>query len=174
MRNIDENKITVALDYLDRLDDPRPKNVDWWCNKLGDLMRTNMDAAVAILGYSLPFPSNMLGCPLGDEEFKGLGAAISCDKNAFAAAEKTGLIAEGMDAIFFDALNNCGSWSYHHNNIKFILSHDELRKYVSFSDRYIAERLLEGGEILCENDDLWMCYVDVVHEELRKRKLRGY
>lgn len=174
MRNIDENKITLALDYLDKLHDPRPKNVDWWCDKLNNIMKTYMDAAVAIWGYSLPFPSNMLGCPLGDEEFKGLGAAISCDENAFTAAERTGLIAEGIDAIFLDALNNGGSWCYHHENIRFILEHDEFRKYVSFSDRYIAERLLEGGEILCENEDLWGCYVEVLLEELRKRKLRGY
>ena len=71
MRYIDENKITVAHDFLDKLDDPRTKDVDWWCNKLNNIMKTEMDAAVAILGYSLPFPSNMLGCPLGMMSLKG-------------------------------------------------------------------------------------------------------
>lgn len=174
MRYIDENKITVAHDFLDKLDDPRTKDVDWWCNKLNNIMKTEMDAAVAILGYSLPFPSNMLGCPLGDDEFKGLGAAISCDEHAFAAAEKTGLIAQGMDAIFTDALNNCGSWLYHYNNIKFILSHDELRKYVSFDDRFIAEHLLAEGKSLCDNDALWFSYANALFNKLIERESRGY
>ena len=174
MKNINVNTLLTAHESADNVQTSEPMNVEQWCEKLNSLMLTATDAAVAILGYSLPFPSNMLGCPLGDEEFEKYGALISCDCNALAAAEKTGLIAEGIDSIFRDALNNSGSWCYHHKNISFILEHDELRKYVSFSDRYVSERLLEGGEILCENDDLWECYVETLLEELRNRKLRGY
>ncbi len=148
--------------------------IDQWCYKLNSLMQAEANAAVAIFGYSLPHPANMLGCPLGDEEFEQIGALITCDCNALAAAEKTGLIAEGIDAIFFDALNNCGSWSYHYDNIKYILEHEKLRKYVSFSDRYIAEKLLGSGKELCKKDNLWHCYIKTLREKLRERESRGY
>lgn len=174
MRNIDENKIVIALDFLDELQIPEPKTVEFWCEKLNSLMMAENHAAVAIFGYSLPYPSNMLGCPLGDEEFKKYGALISCDSEAFAAAEKTGLIAKGIDAIFFDALNNCGSWSYHFENVKYILETEELSKYVSFDDRYVAEHLISGGKILCEDDALWFSYVTAIDKKLCERSSRGY
>lgn len=165
---LDRNTMVDGIATVDTM------NIDQWCEILNDLMESEKSASVAIVGYSLPNASFVLGCPLGDPEFEKLGALVACDATVFAAAEKTGLLAEGIDAIFFDALNNCGSWSYHYDNVKHILSVPELRKYVSFSDRFVAERLMAAGEMLCENDDLWYSYSSTIHRKLMDRNSRGF
>ena len=168
MIKIDENTLANESKTLNNM------TVDQWCYKLNSLMQTEKYAAVAILEYSLPVHSLPLGCPLGDPEFEMLGSLLLRVPTLYEAAEKTGLIAEGINAIFFDALNNCGSWSYHYDNIKYILEHEKLRKYVSFSDRYIAEKLLGYGEDLCKKDNLWYSHIKELQEKLREREYRGY
>ena len=148
-----------------------------WCQKFTDLMKTEMYAAIAIVAYMLPGQNTMVGCPLGDPEYRALGEEMRTNPAMFAAAEKTGLLAEGIDAFCYAALDNADSWSGYAKDIKYLLGNDELRKYVSFADQYTAECLLAGGEMLCddENEDLWL---DVVRTALRKLKgrktSRGY
>lgn len=174
MKNIAENMTVTTLALSVEPHNDIPNTVDEWCDTFNALMNTEKNAAVAILGYSLPAPSYALGCPLGDDEFEKYGALLTCDRNAFEAAEKTGLIAEGIYSIFLDALDNCDSWSYHYENIKYILETDKLRKYVTFYDRYIAERLLTAGDILSDNYDLWGSYVSALMDKLSLRSNRGY
>lgn len=145
-----------------------------WVAKFRELMRTEKHAPISIIAYYLPRQCTMIGCPLGDKEYQSLGEQLRTDAAMFAAAEKTGLIAEGIDAIFYAALDNCGSWSYLAKDIEYILKHSELNKYVSFSDRYYAEALLAGGELFCENEELWdRCYT-TVQTKLSARTTRGY
>lgn len=145
-----------------------------WVAKFKELMRTEMYAPLSIVAYYLPRQSTMIGCPLGDKEYQSLGEQMRTDDAMFAAAEKTGLIAEGIDAIFQAALDNFDSWSYYAKDIEYILKHAGLHKYVSFSDRYYAEALLAGGELFCEDEGLWdRCYA-TVQAKLSSRKTRGY
>lgn len=150
--------------------------VELWCKKFNDLMKAEKHAAVALVAYMLPGQCTMVGCPLGDPEFKKLGEDVRTNPAMFAAAEKTGLLAEGIDAFFYAALDNAGSWNYYADDIEYLLKNDELRKYVSFSYRYIAECLIAGGAMLCEedNEDLWIRDARAAENKLDERKTRGY
>lgn len=150
--------------------------VAMWCERLNSLMKTELHAAFAVVAYFLPHQCTMGGCPLGDPEYKELGEGMRNDPAMFAAAEKTGLLAEGIDAFCYAALDNAGSWNYYADDVECLLKNDELRKYVSFSDRYLAEGLIAGGAMLCEeeNEDLWLHYVRVARKKLDERKTRGY
>jgi len=174
MRNYNANDLQNIAKTIGDNQTADPMTVAQWCDEFNKLMQAEKYAALAIFGYSLPHPSNMIGCPLGDPEFERLGLLIASDCNAFAAAEKTGLIAEGVDAIFSSALDNDGSWTYHYDNIKYILANEELRKYVSFTDRYTAEHLIAAGDILLEDEDFWYDYARAIQKKLRERVLRGY
>lgn len=174
MEKININTLLSAHESTDNIHAFESMTVAQWCDEFNKLMQAEKYAALAIFGYSLPHPSNMIGCPLGDPEFERLGLLIASDCNAFAAAEKTGLIAEGVDAIFSSALDNDGSWTYHYDNIKYILANEELRKYVSFTDRYTAEHLIAAGDILLEDEDFWYDYARAIQKKLRERELRGY
>lgn len=148
--------------------------VQKWAAKFRELMRTEMYAPIAIAAYYLPHQCTMIGCPLGDKEYQSLGEQMRTDYAMFVAAEKTGLMAEGIDAIFHAALDNCGSWSYLAKDVEHILKHSELNKHVSFSDRYYAEALLAGGELFCEHEDLWLQCCRAVQKKLSERQTRGY
>lgn len=145
-----------------------------WVAKFRELMRTEKHAPISIVAYYLPRQCTMIGCPLGDKEYQSIGEQLRTDAAMFAAAEKTGLIAEGIDAIFYAALDNGGSWSYLAKDIEYILKHPELNKYVSFSDRYYAEALLAGGELYCEHEDLWLQCYRAVQKKMSERQTRGY
>ena len=145
-----------------------------WVAKFRELMRSEKYAPISIVAYYLPRQSTMIGCPMGDKEYQSLGEQMRTDAAMFAAAEKTGLIAEGVDAIFQAALDNFDSWSYYAEDVEYILKHPGLHKYVSFSDRYYAETLLAGGKLFCEDEVLWgRCY-DTIRAKLSARKSRGY
>lgn len=150
--------------------------VEMWCQKFTDLMKTEMYAAITILAYMLPGQNTMVGCPLGDPEYQMLGEAMRTNSAMFAAAENTGLLSAGMDAFFYAALDNAGSWSGYADDIRYVLGNDALCKYVSFSDRYIAECLLAGGDMLCdyENEDIWFRVAGAARTKLDSRKTRGY
>ena len=145
-----------------------------WIVKFNEVMRTEMYAPVSIVAYYLPGQCAMIGCPLGNEGYQSLGECMRTDYAMFVAAEKTGLIAEGIDAIFHAALDNCGSWSYLAKDIEHILKHSELNKHVSYSDRYCAEALLAGGELYCEHEDLWVQCYRTVQQKLSERQTRGF
>ena len=147
-----------------------------WCQKFTDLMKTEMYAALAILAYMLPGQNTMAGCPLGDTEYQMLGEAMRTNPAMFAAAENTGLLSAGMDAFFYAALDNAGSWFGYVDDVRYVLENDALCKYVSFSDRYIAECLLAGGDMLCdyENEDIWFRVAGAAQTKLDSRKTRGY
>ena len=127
--------------------------VAMWCEKLNNLMKAEKHAAVALVGEGMRTNPAM-----------------------FAAAEMTGLLAEGINAFCYAALDNAGSWSCCSEDIKYILNEDELRKYVTFSDRYMAECFLTGGAMLCEfeNEDLWLRYARAARKKLDERNRRGY
>ena len=150
--------------------------VEMWCQKFTELMKAEMHAALAIVAYMLPGQNTMAGCPLGDPEYQMLGEAMRTNSAMFAAAEKTGLLAEGIDAFCYAALDNAGSWSGYVKDVKSLLENDELRKYVSFADQYTAESLLAGGDMLCddENEDIWFRVAGAVQKKLDGRKTRGY
>ena len=151
--------------------------VEMWYQKFTDLMKTEMYAAITIVAYMLPGQYTMVGCPLGDPEYQMLGEAMRTNFAMFAAAEKTGLLAEGVDAFCYAALDNADSWSGCAKDVKYLLENDELRKYVSFADQYTAESLLAGGEMLCddENEDLWLDVARAAMRKLKGRKTnRGY
>ena len=145
-----------------------------WSAKFRELMQSEKYAAISIVAYYLPSQCMMVGCPLGDDEYQRIGEQMRNDGAMFAAAEKTGLLAEGIDAIFAAALDNCDSWAYYANDIAFILKNSALHKYVSFSDRYLAECFLSGGKMLCEDEDLWLRYGKAAEKVLSQRKTRGY
>lgn len=150
--------------------------VEMWCERFETLMKEELYAPVAIVAYSLPHQNTMVGCPLGDPEYQELGEGMRTNSAMFAAAERTGLLAEGLDAFFYAALDNAGSWSGYADDIKYVLENDTLCKYVSFSDRYNAECLLAGGEMLCddENEDIWLRVARAAQKKLDSRKTRGY
>lgn len=152
------------------------REVENWTKKFNNLMRAELHAALAVVAYYLPHQCTMVGCPLGDPEYKELGEAMRVNPAMFAAAEATGLFAEGIDAFCYAALDNADSWNYYANDIEYLLKNDELRKYVSFSDRYLAECLIAGGAMLrdVDNEDLWLRYVQTVQKKLSERNRRGY
>ena len=127
--------------------------VQRWSAKFRDLMKAEQYAPISIVAYYLPRQCTMIGCPLGDKEYQDLGERMRIDHAMFTAAERTGLIAEGIDAIFQAALDNCDNWAYYAKDIDFILKHTELHKYVSFSDRCYAEMLLAGGNLFFEDEN---------------------
>ena len=150
--------------------------VGLWCDRFETLMMEEMYAPISIVAYMLPSQFTMVGCPLGDPEYRELGERMRDDPAMFAAAEKTGLLAEGIDKFFYAALDNAGSWAGYSADVQYVLINDALRKYVSFPDQYIAECLLAGGEMLCEdeNEDLWLEVARTADEKLSNRKTRGY
>ena len=145
-----------------------------WVAKFQDLMSAEMYAPTAIVAYYLPSQHTMIGCPLGDNEYQKIGEQMRTDYAAFAAAEKTGLLAEGIDSIFGAALDNCDNWAYYAKDIKYILKCAELCKYVRFCDRYVAEVLLSGGALYCDDEELWQRCCSTAQRKLSARKARGY
>ena len=152
------------------------REVEAWTKKLNELMKAELNAALAVVAYYLPHQCTMVGCPLGDSEYKQLGEVMRTDPAMFAAAEVTGLLAEGIDAFCHAALDNVDNWDCYSDDIEYLLKNDELRKYVSFSDKYIAEILIAGGAMLrdVDNEDLWLRYVQAAQKKLRERARRGY
>ena len=59
--------------------------VEMWCQKFTDLMKTEMYAAITILAYMRPGQNTMVGCPLGDPEYQMLGEAMRTNSAMFAA-----------------------------------------------------------------------------------------
>lgn len=148
--------------------------VAMWSNKFNDLMKHYWNAAAAIVKYYISDDGGIDTCPLGDAEFEGIGKELRSNPAAFTAAEKTGLIVTGVEKIFSSALDNCGNWSYNRPIIKHILKYDRLRKYVNFSKRYFAELLLSGGELLCDDEDLWENFSEYADGNLDDRQERGF
>ena len=150
--------------------------VEEWCERLEALMKEEMYAPIAIVSYMLPGQCTMVGCPLGDLEYQKLGEKMREDPAVFAAAEKTGLLAEGINKFLYAALDNAGSWAGYSDDVHYILENEALRKYVSFSDRYCAECLLACGNIICEveHEDLWLAMARTIKGKLSNRKTRGY
>lgn len=165
----------ITMNYIENSHDYAAE-VELWCENFSNLMKAEKYAAIAVVAYYLPHQCTMVGCPLGDPEYKKLGESMRDNPAMFAAAESTGLFAEGIDAFCYAALDNAGSWSYYAADIEYLLKNDELRKYVSFSDRYLAECLLSGGDMLREdkNEELWDCYAHAAIKKLDERKARGY
>ena len=93
----------------------------------------------------------------------------------FAAAETTGLLATGIDAFFYAALENFDNWCYYYDDIQYILRNDALRKFVAFDDRSLAEFFLSTKISWDENDeDFWLRCYDLAVQKLNQRKTRGY
>lgn len=151
------------------------KEVETWSKKFNSLMKAELHAALGVVLYYLPHQCTMVGCPLGDPEYKKLGEAMRGNPAMFTAAEVTGLLAEGIYAFCNAALDNAGSWSYCFDDIEYLLQNDGLRKYVSFSDRYLAECLIAGGAMLCDpgNEDLWFRYATAAQKKLNERTKSG-
>jgi hypothetical protein len=149
--------------------------VDLWCKNFNNLMKAEKYAAIAVVAYYLPHQCTMVGCPLGDLEYKKIGESMRDNPAMFAAAERTGLLAEGIDAFCDAALDNAESWSCYADDIEYLLTNDELCKYVSFSDRYLAESFLAGGNMLreVENEDVWVRYSRAARKKLDERQTRG-
>lgn len=152
------------------------REVETWTEKWNNLMRAELHAALAVVAYYLPHQCTMVGCPLGDPEYKELGETMRVNPAMFAAAEATGLLAEGIDDFCHAALDSAESWNYYSDDIECLLKNDELRKYVSFSDRYLAECLIAGGAMLrdVDNEDMWLRYVQAAQKKLSERARRGY
>lgn len=161
--------------YIESSDD-FVAEVELWCKRLNTLMKAELHAAIAVVAYYLPHQCTMIGCPLGDPEYKELGESMRTNPALFAAAEKTGLFAEGIHDLCYAALDNAGNWDYYSDNVEYLLKNDTLCKYISFSDRYLAECLIAGGAMLhgVENEDLWLRYIRVAKKKLAERARRGY
>lgn len=148
--------------------------VNTWSNRFYDLMKRYWNAAAAIVTYYISDDSEIDACPLGDTEFECLGKELRTNSAAFIAAEETGMVVAGVGAIFYSALDNCGSWSHNSSIIKDILNDDNLSKYVAFNDKYLAKALLSGGQLVCEDDDLWLQFYKYAAEKLEDREERGF
>lgn len=148
--------------------------VSAWVARFNVLLATEMYAAMAIVAYYLPKQCVMACCPLGDLEYQSMGEAMRSNPAMLAAAGETGLLADGIDRLFYAALSDFDNWCYYASDIKYILENDELRRYVSFQDRCFAESFFSGGSVLKEDEDLWSKYYDVVEQRLNQRKTRGF
>lgn len=148
--------------------------VDLWSKKLTELMLEHDNAAESVLAYYLPVHSEFLTCPLGVDEFKRIGEEMRENAAVFAAAENTGLIAKAVEKLFGFALDNHGSWCAMVKDVRYMLEHPQLGRYIHFEDRYLAERLLHADLAQGDDEDFWCDYYDIVMRKFKNRKLTGF
>lgn len=164
--DITHNNINKDENYADE--------VAMWSNKFNDLMEHYWNAAAAIVTYYISDDGGIDTCPLGDTEFERLGKALRSNPVAFTAAEETGLIVEGVGGIFTSAIDNCSNWSCKRHLIKYILNDDKLSKHVGFYRKYLTKVLLSGGQLVCDDNDLWRQFFNYAIEKLSDREVEDF
>ena len=148
--------------------------VSKWTEKFVELMLESSNAPEAILAYYLPHQNSFVSCPMGDLEFKEIGEAMRKNEAMLVAAEDSGLMAEAIEAYFYQALENSDSWHYLWDDIEYILSNPRLSRYVRFQHRYVAMKLLEANSLIDDNDTLWYPYAEKLEQKMQNRVLRGF
>lgn len=148
--------------------------VSKWTEKFEELMLESSNAPEAILAYYLPNQNSFVACPLGDQEFEKIGKAMRENEAMITAAEDSGLMAEAMEAFFYQVLDNSDSWHYMWEDVEIILANPRLSRYVRFEHKYIARKLLAANLLIDDNEDLWYSCAEKLGEQMRDRKLRGF
>ncbi len=146
--------------------------VKLWERKFREMMQNEMFASIAVVRYYLACNTLTSIYPSECEKYRYYGMVIAVNTAAFAAAENTGLLAEGITGIFHTALDNYGNWLDHETDIKNIMKKDKLRKYVSFTDRRYAEMFLSCDKMERYNEDLWEYLKDVTKKKLATRSAK--
>ena len=145
-----------------------------WETKFIDLMSHYWNASAAIVKYYVTDDYIIDTCPLGDAEYESLGKEMRTNPAAFIAAERSGLLADGVSSVFTSSMDTYDNWAYNAPVIKEILSNSDLSRYVSYTDRCFAEAYLSGGDLLREEDDLWYRFYSETQACLNSREERGF
>ena len=89
------------------------------------------------------------------------------------AAKASGLFADGISGFMNAALDNADCWWGMCDGLEYLINNPELRHFVCFHDRYIAERLLRFNDTFKEDLDAWYGIVRNLKKDFGD-ELRGY
>ena len=186
-----ENRLVVAIEdikmILDNLlravsppvdeEDTEEQDVfvqPWkWEERFEYHMKMDSGAAAAILSYYLEEEVGSyctIFCPLNYEPYKKCGVAMAEDPDAFNAAKRSGLLAEGIHQYLEAALSNADCWHGMHDGVMYMIHNDVLCEFMPYRHRFIAEKLLHLNG---DDEDAWDAVYDLAANQLRN-EMYGY
>lgn len=128
--------------------DSEEEDVDYmtyWIQLFEKEMMADTNAAGAILSYYLEAllgQSYRVFCPCGYSLYEKMGDEMASRKTVLKAAEKAGLLAEGVARFVEVALSAEEYWFRMDVSVGYLINDPDLRRFIPFSNRYIAENLL--------------------------------
>lgn len=157
--------------------DSEDKDVDhmtYWIKRFEDEMMADTNAAGSILSYylkSLLGQSCTVFCPRGYTPYAEIGDEMSSSKTILKAAEKAGLLAEGVARFVAVALSNEDCWYRMDVGVSYLINDPNLRRFIPFRDRYIAENMLYWQDNMdvvgVEWEDIYNLYRNKLGREMR-------
>ena len=151
--------------------------VKWWEKCLTSEMMVDINAPAIITGY---FVSANVGfhcsifAPLGYAPYQEIGEKMATDGCVLEAAKESGLLSSGVSAYISAALDNDGSWYAMKDGVAFLIADPDLRCFIPFRDRYIAERLLRLQDSIDTGRQTWSEAYRTIASDLSTEWAHGY
>lgn len=123
----------------------------WWTECFEREMMVDVNAHSIITGYFLSAKVGVdcsIFAPLGYAPYEEIGKKMATDPVVFEAAKESGLLVSGICTFVEAALSNDGCWDCMEIGIAFLVNDPDLRHYIPFRERYIAERMLRLKDVI--------------------------
>lgn len=171
--------VDPGLTEIEQQEDPQSNeaSVAWWVNCLEREMMVDINAHSIITGYYLSAKVGRhcsIFAPLGYAPYKEIGEKMAKDPIVLEAAKKSGLLVSGISTFMEAALSNDGCWEGMVDGVAFLLNAPDLRNYVPFRYRYIAERMLRLNDIIKSGKQTWGEVYEKLAGELSDEWAHGY
>lgn len=168
--------LTATPSVVENSSNIRNNGVEKWEKLLEGAMKKDPNASVSILRYYIEAIVGgewSIFCPLGCDEYKEIGKAMSENDAAFEAAKDTGLLADACDVYITAALDNDCNWYCLRKGVALLLSDPKTRCFVTCRKRVAAEKMIAADAVLELNEELWDLLAGALYDDFGD-ELQGY
>ena len=152
-------------------------DVSHWIECMEREMMVDINAHSIITGYYLSAKVGRhcsIFAPLGYAPYKKIGEKMAKDPIVLEAAKKSGLLVSGISTFMEAALSNDGCWEGMIDGVEFLLNAPDLRNYIPFRYRYIAEGMLCLNDVIESGKQTWDEIYEKLASELSDEWAHGY
>lgn len=161
------------------VEEPEDEEVDfmtYWIMRFEDEMFTAPNAAASILSYFLEIKVGhpcTIFCPLDYGPYFELGKKMAESNAVLDAAKRAGLLAAGIQHYVSAALSNDDCWNGMASGVAYLVNDPELRVFIPYRSRCLAERILSMNYAIKEGEVEWWQVYDFYESQFGK-EMHGY
>lgn len=170
-------KKTAPDDDLGLYSKSKEKVISHWVGCMEREMMEDVNAHSIITGYYLSAKVGYdcsIFAPLGYVPYQEIGEKMAKDPVVMGAAKKSGLLVSGIQTFMEAALSNEGCWDCMVDGVAYLLNNPDLRHYIPFRNRYVAERLLLQNDVIESGKQTWDEVYKRLASELSDEWAHGY